>query len=99
MITNINTGTDPARIQSGEPCFFVSWNENKARKYAFFKAVSDMYKFKERLLKDEPKSPACSMVLSLMDQDYTYTEAVNMALQKHTITNKFFLEEELNIWV
>ena len=51
MITNINSGTDPHRIQTGQPPFFVNWQENGQQQYKFFSQVAPMYQFKERLTK------------------------------------------------
>lgn len=37
MNTNINTGTDPHRIQQNKPSFFVNWTDkNGQNQYKFF---------------------------------------------------------------
>lgn len=51
MITNVNKGTDPYRVQQGQPPYFVNWIENGQQQYAFFSTVSSMYKLYEDLLK------------------------------------------------
>jgi hypothetical protein len=49
MITNINTGVDPARIQQGEPSFFVNWTENGKNNYFFFNQRWAADRFEQRL--------------------------------------------------
>jgi len=49
MTTNVNKGCDPHRIQTGQPPFFVNWQENGRQQYQFFSTVSSMYKLYERL--------------------------------------------------
>ena len=49
MITNINTGCDPSRIQNNEPCFFVNWMDNGQNHYKFFVQRFAAESFKNRL--------------------------------------------------
>ena len=51
MITNINDGVDPARIQQHEPPFFVNWQENGKNNYKFISLCFVAEDFKNRLLK------------------------------------------------
>jgi hypothetical protein len=51
MITNVNKGCDPCRVQTGQPPYFVNWIENGEQQYMFFSTVSSMYKLFEELTK------------------------------------------------
>ena len=48
--------------------------------------------------KDVLKSKTCSHVLQLLDQDYTYKQAVETVLKNSSI-EKSKLEEELNLYI
>lgn len=45
------------------------------------------------------KSTACTMVLRAMDNDLSYTDALNKVLKEHTHINKMSLEKELNKYI
>lgn len=45
------------------------------------------------------KTKQCIEVLQLMDQDFTYFEALNTVLKNNPTTNKEKLENELNIYI
>lgn len=45
------------------------------------------------------KSLACSKVLQLMDQDYSYQKALNLVLRNDKRLNKVKLENELNYYI
>lgn len=46
----------------------------------------------------EKKSIECSKVLQLMDNDYTYSQALEIVLTSSQV-NKALLEKELNLYV
>jgi hypothetical protein len=45
------------------------------------------------------KTPSCKMVLQLMDKDYSYSEALKIALDLNFETSKNDLEKELEIYI
>lgn len=47
----------------------------------------------------ENKSKEASMVLQLMDKDYSYERALKATLNKYKNVNKSTLEKELNKWI
>jgi hypothetical protein len=49
MITYINIGLDPSRLQQGEPCFFVNWICDGKQNYKFFIQRFQAEAFKRRL--------------------------------------------------
>ena len=57
--------------------------------------ITDMKKITK---KDVLKSKTCSHVLQLLDQDYTYKQAVETVLKNSSI-EKSKLEEELNLYI
>ena len=48
-ITNVTKGTDPARVQQGNPAFFVSYQKDGEQCYEWFPIVSAMYTVYDRL--------------------------------------------------
>lgn len=51
------------------------------------------------ILATKKKSEACSQILQLMDNDYTYSESVKLALKENRKLNRELLESELNAYV
>jgi hypothetical protein len=49
--------------------------------------------------KDDKKSVHASMVLKLMDDDYSYTDALNKVLSNNKDVNKSELEKELDKYI
>ena len=47
----------------------------------------------------QEKTPACKIVLQLMDKDYSYSEALKIALDLNFETSKAELETELNKYI
>lgn len=53
---NINIGICHRRVQTGEPCYFVNWSDNRKNNYQFFSQRFACENFKNRLLKQiKPK--------------------------------------------
>ena len=50
-------------------------------------------------IKPNKKSIAASLVLKLMDQDYSYQEALKIALRENKGVGKRTLEKELNKYI
>lgn len=48
--------------------------------------------------KSEMKTREASLVLQLIDEDFSYQEAINYALFRYPFTNYEQLEEELNFY-
>ena len=49
-IKNVNSGTDPSRIQQDKPAHFVNQHDEEGNHYEFFATVSSCESFKDRLL-------------------------------------------------
>jgi hypothetical protein len=60
-----------------------------------FKIISDVVEVKQIT----EKSKEASMVLQLMDKDYTYGDALKKVLSKYKTVNKNKLEKELNKYI
>jgi hypothetical protein len=60
-----------------------------------FKIISDVVEVKQIT----EKSKEASMVLQLMDKDYTYGDALKKVLSKYKTVNKNQLEKELNKYI
>jgi hypothetical protein len=60
-----------------------------------FKIISDVVEVKQIT----EKSKEASMVLQLMDKDYTYGDALKKVLSKYNTVNKNKLEKELNKYI
>jgi len=50
-------------------------------------------------MKQLQKSQPCSMVLRLMDDDYSYNDALTLALRAYPLTNMVKLEKELDNYI
>lgn len=64
MLTNINIGCDPARVQQNRDSFFVNFNDNGQNEYEFFSLRSGAENFKKALeiCAEKQKSVICRRV-------------------------------------